>query len=332
MTLIIRPLEASDIPALYQLYIDLRSAHLPIELTVSLEQFTNDLTTPRLYKPAAWYDADATIQLVATSDAGIIAYAGGRLLRQGDFLIPNNTGLIQLVMAKPKHIVPARQVINGVLEHLESFNPVQIQAFNSMTTPIFFGQLSGGMSSQWAWIAQILIEAGFEVDGIGYYLYRDMMDATITPTALPDDISVHQAKTYINDYCAGLDTKFNSGIHLVRDDDFVGWCGGFYSGAFVDGSGHDYFYIHWFTIAQAFRRQGYGRMLLRHVLEQAQHNGAKGSMLLTDAQNFVAQNLYFSEGYHLIDTVVAFKTNENNVQTETTEFTRVQDANKDSVD
>jgi GNAT superfamily N-acetyltransferase len=89
--------------------------------------------------------------------------------------------------------------------------------------------------------------------------------------------------------------------------DGIVWCGNFYSGTFVKGTGYRSLCMNYFTLLNDdYRRQGLGRLVLQHCLYEAQQRGAKHAALLTDADNFVAQNLYQSEGFEIVDATHSF--------------------------
>lgn len=303
----IRCMNPEDISGIYQLYLAVQRTYPVLNIVASIEQFTSQLMLPRLYSPDDWFHPDADIQLVAEEDNRIVAYASGRILQQGDFLLESNTALIQIVLARREHRQQVHQVIKYLLAHFLAFNPREVHAFNSMVSPIFWGQLTGAMSSSWAWIAEALSANGFAPQEISYCLWLDLTNRAIDTPQFPDGFTIEAAQTYVNDYLAGLRSEFNTGYALHHNGEFAGWCGNFYAGAFVEGTNYDYLYTHWFTIAEQFRGQGLGRMLLRYALSQAKRKDTKGALLLTDAKNFIAQDLYFDEGYQLLDTMVWFR-------------------------
>lgn len=110
----------------------------------------------------------------------------------------------------------------------------------------------------------------------------------------------------------GFNPKYDFGCVLLKPpyafEDGIVWCGNFYSGVFVKGTAYRSLYINWFTVIdEAFRGKGLGRLMLQHCLHQAQQRGAQYASLLTNDDNFVAHNLYLSEGFQLVDVMHSFQ-------------------------
>ena len=77
---------------------------------------------------------------------------------------------------------------------------------------------------------------------------------------------------------------------------------------FVKGTAFRSLYMNYFTIIDdEFKGKGLGRIVLQYCLYEAQQKGAKYASLLTDADNFVAQNLYQSEGFEVVDATHSFE-------------------------
>ncbi len=297
MAATIREQDDRDLPALYDLYMDILDTCPGIDLVPSRQQFCNHLKRPRLYAQEDWFDPKADIALVAENEGRIIAYANGRLLRKGDFLLADNTAIIQWALGGRQDRPVITAVLAEVLKHLQAFNPTGVHAFNGMTTPVFSGNLGGGLPSAWPWIGQCLEDAGFTADAPSVLMWCDLSNRDTTLPPVPDGFELKVGQTFVNDHCAGLESEQNKGIYLMDGDEFAGWCGSFFSGAFVEGSDRDYLYTHWFTVSEPYRGLGLGRFLLRYALADGRSNGARGALLLTDVNNFHALNLYRSEGY-----------------------------------
>ncbi|NNE22045.1 MAG: GNAT family N-acetyltransferase [Rhizobiales bacterium] len=293
----IRPLVSADLPALFNLYCELQDTLPEVDLRVAQTQFSKHLSAARLYTPEDWYDKTADVALVAEDAGEIVAYANGRLLQKGDFLLADNTGLIQWALGRRQQKPAITAVIEAVLASLQKHNPVAVHAFNSMTTPIFFGNLGGGLPAAWPWIAQSLLDLGFAAQTPAHLMWCDLTNGDAATLKVPDGLELLNGQTFVNDYCAGLESDLNSGFYLLDEGEFVGWCGNFFAGAFIEGAGHDYVFTHWFTVQEAYQGRGLGRWLLRQSHAHARRNGAKGAMLLTDVHNFRAVSLYLTEGY-----------------------------------
>ena len=110
----------------------------------------------------------------------------------------------------------------------------------------------------------------------------------------------------------GFDSKYDFACLLMKPPyqygDGVVLCDNFYSGVFVKGTAYRSLYMNYFTIMdEAYRGKGLGRLVLQHCLYEAQQRGAKYASLLTDVDNLVAQNLYQSEGFEVVDAMHSFK-------------------------
>jgi ribosomal protein S18 acetylase RimI-like enzyme len=65
----------------------------------------------------------------------------------------------------------------------------------------------------------------------------------------------------------------------------------------------DEFYVSHLAVMPEFRNQGVGRSLLSHAEGLAMAAGLKKCSLCVDMDNPAAQNLYLSQGYHVVKTV-----------------------------
>ena len=305
MPLTVRPAESHDLTAVHALY-SAQIADIPLEFTVSQAQFERDLTTCRLYPNPDWYNAAAEIALVAEEDGAIAGYANGGQILLGDFLIPDKTAFIRFLVAKRNHQQVVFTLIQGLLKHLITFNPVQILAFSPFLTPPFLGRLTGAMPSSWNWIGQCLQQEGFQTQTVMHLFGRMLINDPPQPIQLPAGLSIRQDKTYVNGTLIGRDATFNVGYRLLKGVDQIGWCGNFYAGAFVDGAELQQIFTYWLNIQPEYRGHGFGRLLIRHMLTEAYKAGATHATLLSDTENFVTEGIYYSEGYRPLDTVSDF--------------------------
>ncbi len=306
MAVIIRPYTTTDLARVYELYCrNPQQVDDPI-FTPSVEQFSTDLKRGRLYQPAKIFNPNAEIALVAEKDGAIVAFGSGGQLAEGDFLVEADTAFIRLIIGDRKHKDAVRQIIRHLTQHLNALNPITLQAYNSVLTPAFFGCMSGMLPSNWNWIAQCLMDEGYKTEFTSLYMYRDFQTDPPTPLPFPDGFRCDEWKTYVMEHTVGLDPKFNIGYALHEGDEYAGWCGNFYAGTWFAEADYEYVYTNWFTIMQPFLGRGLGRMLLRHGLVKAYEQGAKGAMLMTNPDNFIAQDLYRSESYRIIDVGNSF--------------------------
>jgi ribosomal protein S18 acetylase RimI-like enzyme len=83
-------------------------------------------------------------------------------------------------------------------------------------------------------------------------------------------------------------------LALVRAKQIVGF-------AYTIPFGGDYLHLDWFGIHPEVRRRGWGRFLLRLVMDRAAHAGFQTMGLSCDAGNAPAIALYRSLGWEMQD-------------------------------
>jgi GNAT superfamily N-acetyltransferase len=300
----VRPLQESDLPSLYQLYLE-ETADLPYSPKVRQAQFSDHLTTSRLFPNPAHFDPKAEIALVAERSGEPVAFASGCLLTDGDYVVGSDFGCLRIVLARPGCREEARAVIRSVIEHLESLGPSHIEALNGCLSPMFTGVAVGALPSNWGWLGQCLLDEGFEVNDRFFRMVAPLQKDT-PYSDLPRGFRVERIHTRVKGAIAGLDPKYNFGVMLYEDDQEAGWCGNFFSGAFLKGGGYRQLHTHWFTIFASHQGRGLGRKLLGWCLAQAAQAGAKRAELLTSTDNFIAHEVYRSVGYRMVDTLYSF--------------------------
>ncbi len=306
MTLVVRPAEPNDLIAVHALY-SAQIADIPLEFAVSEVQFRRDVATCRLYPEKDWFNPAAEIALVAENDGQIVAYGNGGQILTGDFLMPDRTAFIRFMVGHRDYHNAANLIIQGITQHLLSFQPVQLLAFSPFLTPPFLGRLTGAMPSTWNWLGQRLQQQGYQTGTVMHLFGRMLINDPPQPMQLPNGLSIRQDKTYVNGVLIGHDYAYNVGFRLLKGVEQIGWCGNFYAGAFIDEAEQEQIFTYWFNIQPEYRGHGYGRLLLRHMLVEASQAGATHAVLLSDTENFVAEGMYYAEGYRPLDTVSDFK-------------------------
>lgn len=306
MPLIVRPAEPNDLRAVHALY-SAQIADIPLEFAVSEVQFERDISTCRLYPHKDWFNPAAEIALVAEDEGQIVGYANAGQILTGDFLVPDRTAFIRFMVAHRNYQNAVYSILQGITQHLLSFKPAQILAFSPFLTPPFLGRLTGAMPSTWNWLGQILQQQGYHTETIMHLFGRMLINDPPQPMQLPEGLSIRQDKTYVNGVLIGRDYAYNVGYRLLKGVEQIGWCGNFYAGAFIDEAKREQIFTYWFNIQPEYRGRGYGRFLLRHMLFEASQAGATHATLLSDTENFVAEGLYYAEGYRPLDTVSDFR-------------------------
>lgn len=304
--MLIRPLEAADYEPLLRLY-RRQTAGLPFHHNVRRDQFRQDLLTTRFIRNPADHHPKARVALVAVENEQVRALVSGGLVTNGDEVVESGTGYIQAILGEPAAAQAVRELVSRVVKHIRRYRPKKIIAQDGCLSTVFFADSASTLPSQSAWIGQLLIDSGFTVHERIQRLVASL-DKPRPKVAAPNDLIFYHVKHEM----FGVDPKYDFGCVLLKPPyqygDGVAWCGNFYSGAFVKGTSFRSLYINWFTIMdQAYRGQGLGRLILQHCLHEAQQRGAQYASLLTHDDNFIARNLYASEGFQLVDSTHSFE-------------------------
>lgn len=302
----IRNLQDSDYDDLFRLY-QQQTSGLPFHHHVSREQFETDLLTTRFIRDPTDHYAEAKIALVAIENNEPCAFVSGGIVTNGDEVVPGETGYIQAIIARPSAAAAVKELIQRVTEHLRSFKPHKITVHDGCMCPVFFADSAGTLPSAWAWIGQCLLDVGFKVSGrlVRLVTRLDKPRGEVrAPTELRFVHVTHEMK--------GFDPQYDFGCLLMKPPyeygDGVVWCGNFYAGVFVEGAAYKSLYMNYFAILDdTYRGKGLGRLVLQHCLYEAQQRGAEFVSLLTDFDNFIAQNLYRSEGFEVVDATHSFE-------------------------
>ena len=75
----------------------------------------------------------------------------------------------------------------------------------------------------------------------------------------------------------------------------------YFAEKFARGAGFSSAYVFWLGVNPGFRGRGFGRLLLRQALIEAQQTGAREITVRTGANNFDALAIYRAEGFTPID-------------------------------
>ena len=289
---------------LYELYTRYQDGiiHQP---KVRLDQFSSHLTISRVFRDKSRYDPEAEIAVVGESNGEIVAYANGcKVINAGAWGVNNNGAFIRFVLGDRQHRTATRLVIRKVVDHLGCKGAKSIGAFNSFISPVFLGYAGGFLPSNWGWMGDCLAQEGFEVNGVNLRMLRELRGrgSHLEPIPYPEEMEIVSEPIWIRNEIVGLERKYC----VARFIKNVVTCNSYYSGAFVRGSGFRYFFTLWLYVSPKHRGKGFGRMFLRNSLVEAHKAGATKGMLITAADNFVAQELYRSEGYRTVDTVYEF--------------------------
>ncbi len=303
-----RAFEPSDLAELYDLFQE-QASQLPSWPKVSRSQFVDDLFTCSLKRdPGEHYD-DAKIARVAEHEGRLTAFVSGGMTSVADAVVPERTGYVQAIIAKRPASGEVMELLREVTSHVQGFAPKRMVAGHGCLGPVFFGSAACCLPSAWSWMGQCLLDVGYQVADRSQRMQKELTGrSTLSELERPSELRLVHVKHGMN----GIDPEYDFGCALVKppygEANTVAWCGNFYSGAFVKGSGARMLYTNWITVGdEADRGLGHGRLILRHCLVEAQARGAKTATLLTDVDNLVAQSLYRSEGYEVIDTLHSFE-------------------------
>ena len=302
----IRKYRTSDNDALYRLFRQ-QTESLPFHHNVRRDQFNAELFTTRFIRNPADHCKATRIGLVATRNKQPVAFVSGGLVLNGDEVVDSNTGYIQAIIADRSTVDVLKEMLQRVIDHIRASNPDKIVAFDACMCPTFFADSAGNLPTEWAWMGQCLIDVGFEVRGRSLRL-ATTLEKPRREVTTPDELMLYHLKHEMY----GFNPKYDFGCLLLKPPyqygDGVVWCGDFYSGAFVKGTAFRSLYMNYFTIIdEAFQGRGLGRLTLQHCLYEAQKNGSQFASLLTDFDNLIAQNLYASEGFTVVDAMHSFE-------------------------
>ena len=302
----IRPFQVSDYDDVYRLYRE-QTAALPFHHNVRRDQFRKDLFTTRFIRNPEHHNADARIGLVLTKNRRIRAFVSGGIVTKGDVVVHAGTAYIQAIIAEPSAADAVRALLPRVVTHLRGYRPKTIVAHDGCMCPVFYGDSAGCLPSGWAWIGQCLLDVGFQVRDRHVRLMTDL-DGPRPEVRPPRKLKL----LHVSHEMHAVDPQYDFGCVLLKPPyqygDGVVWCGNFYSGAFIKGSAFRSLYMNYFTILDDdYRGKGLGRLVLQHCLHVAKQRGAGFASLLTDVDNLVAQNLYQSEGFEVVDVMHSFE-------------------------
>jgi GNAT superfamily N-acetyltransferase len=226
---------------------------------------------------------------------------------KGDEVVESGTGYIHAIIGEPAAADAVHELLSRVVRHVRRYRPKKIVAQDGCLTPVFCADSASTLSFLNAWIGQVLVDTGFVVCARSLRLVAPL-DRARRPVVAPSNLKFFHLKHEMY----GFDPKYDFGCLLLKPPyehgDGVVWCGNFYSGAFVKGMAHRSLHINWFTIMdEAYRGKGLGRLMLQYCLYEAQKRGATYASLLTTDDNFVAHNLYQSEGFQPVDISHSFQ-------------------------
>lgn len=302
----IRSFKESDIDDIYQLY-RAQTAELTFHHNVRRDQFRRDLFTSRFIRKPEHHHAKARVALVVERRGKLKGFVSGGYLLQGDEVVPSGTAYIQAIIAESSAAAEVKTMLRRVVAHLRRYNPKTIVAHDACLCPVFYTDSAGHLPTAWAWMGQCLADVGFDVRNRSLRLVADLSRPR-RPVATPDTLKF----IHLTHEMFGFESRYDFGCLLLKPPyeygDGVVWCGNFYSGAFVKGTAFRSLYMNYFTVLDdAWRGKGLGRLVLQHCLHEARARGAKYASLATDVDNFVAQNLYQSEGFRVTDAMHSFE-------------------------
>ena len=149
------------------------------------------------------------------------------------------------------------------------------------------------------------MQEGFDADSFYLRMMWPLRGRGNRPIAIPipRGLEVTTRPLRLLGESVGLDEKYTINRHFTG----IGQTSNYYSGAFVRGSAFQFLFTMWLLVNDDARGKRYGRSLVRSVLCDACKAGSKAALLLTSVDNFVARELYRSEGYETIETVCSFR-------------------------
>lgn len=299
----IRVLVENDMERLHELYNRLVE-RVPCHPRVSLPQFREELRRTTSIEREGVFLPAGDIALVAERHGALLGLAMGAFLQEKGKYAPAATGLVRFVMSLPWEEEACRQLIHGVVEHLQTLDPERVRAMPYWYGPVFYNTGCGRLTGAWPWVGHALMREGFDVlDQYGTEVrMRRRIRSKPLPPELPEGAQIRPATTF--GYRAGPEFEHTTALYL--NGERAAECRGLYSENFVRGTGNKCLYIDYVEVQERFKGRGLGRVMVQEALCAAYDAGATESTLTADATNFAAMNLYRSENYEPIDLLFEF--------------------------
>jgi len=290
--MMVRPLKPSDLPSLYSVF-DEFARGLPHGYPMGPEDFCGSFTgqPPHL---RVWHvlTAESDGEQIGFLRAGIYRSVGDRWsfanpgegLIFGPFVSPNDSAAGCALIASAVAFLQGRSI-----RRIIAFDPIE-----SVGAPGFNGGWSG-VSERRPHIVALLAQAGLRLRYRELCLYLPSMPAIFAP-AVPTPLTLSfekrdQDRLSVKLYDRGL---YAGACHYSRMTPRRA----------CNDEGRRRGYIDGLAIPEDYQGRGLGRLLLLNALKRLAEMGCESVSLTTAADNFKAQNLYFSLGFELVDSCI----------------------------
>ncbi len=290
----VRPLQPADMPFLYALYGDI-TAPLPHGFAAMRDEFCTSLNIlPANLRMGEVFVAVRDGRPVGFARAGAHRSVGDRW----SFAKPGE-GLIFGPFVDSHHAAEGGELLAACVRWLRSHGITRVVGFDpveSVGAPFYNGGWCG-LSEKLPHLIHLYTKAGFRVHYRELCLFRcglhDIPPAPPPPTPLTLSYETRDHhRLSVKLYDRGL---------------FAGAC--HYSSMYPRRGSHpdarSRGYIDGLAVPDERQGRGLGRILLLNALSRLRQMECVAVSLTTAADNFKAQNLYFSLGFHVVDSCLA---------------------------
>jgi len=153
------------------------------------------------------------------------------------------------------------------------------------------------LTNAWPWIGQALTREGFQTHGLPSLCLHRTLDSLLEPLPLPPDAKLQ--RDWVTQI--GIRDTTEYGYQLFVGNQRAGEVMVYFAEKFARGTGFTSAYIFWLGVNPGFRGRGFGRLLLRQALIEAQQTGAREVAVRTGTNNFDALAIYRAEGFTPVD-------------------------------
>lgn len=237
--------------------------------------------------------------LVARQDAEVVGFAHlGLRTAEGE---PLPFGVIRFLSFQPQERAVGNLLLQRAEDYFADWNPEAILAFSS-TSYNFYRFGLAAQSAQLSHIGALLGIHGYQRraqnkgDPSHYVLMHNCSVGMTKPPRLPDGYDIQPGTVT-------LDTMNLFTVSLQREGNKLGEC---FAHSLSESNAaevaHAVYYVRHLEIDKSVRGQGLGRCLMAQMHWQMQQSGHDTAVLYTAYDNYRAQLLYSSMGYHIIDS------------------------------
>jgi ribosomal protein S18 acetylase RimI-like enzyme len=235
--------------------------------------------------------------LIAYRDGAVVGYArlgkGGPDAKPESWLtVAPGEGVIRSLVVAPEVPGVAEALAHAASERLDALGCTTCWAFEDELGPPFYNGGFGQLSAR-------LVEPLGALSGAGWVVHA--AELHLTADALPDLRAPHTPAGFR--LRTGRTTTGEWSLDLTDPDGRpAGQCvWAPCSSRSAQPEARRRGYVWWLGIEERNRGRGLGRLLMQRAFAHMRDNGITGAWLTTSASNHVAQSLYLSLGFRVVD-------------------------------